>query len=114
MHRVPVDSGEADLLVVAEHGLGDDRSWRHDVPVRQDEAALGVDDETGGLTGRIPLRIECAGTVDPDGHHAGGDPVESAGPGGVLGGLCRREQHKRAEDGEESVLCHESPVSLGI
>ncbi len=86
VHRVAVDRVQFDFLAVLEHGGRDHRARRDHVPVGQDQAALGVDDEAGGLARLVPFGVEGARLVDLDGDDRGRDPLQRAVPGRVLGG----------------------------
>jgi len=50
--------------VIQEGRLRGDRSGRHDVPVGEDEAALRIDHEAGGLRRYVALGIEGARLID--------------------------------------------------
>jgi len=54
------------------------------VTIGEDQSALGVDHEAGGLRRSIPLGIERARLVDLDGDHALRDAGERATPSGAL------------------------------
>ncbi len=84
MHRIAIHRVELHFLPVQKGRLRGDRAGRHHVTVGKDQAALGVDDETGRLRRRIPLSIECPGRIDVDGHDAARDPLEGRGPVGIL------------------------------
>ena len=75
---------ELHFLAIEERGLGRHRARRHHVAVGEDEAALGIDHEAGGLRGGIPLRIERARLVDLDGDHALGDSRQGSAPRGAF------------------------------
>ena len=60
--------------------------------IGEDEAALGIDDESRRLRGRIPLRIKRARGIDFNGHDGACDALERDGPVGAFldcGGLLR-------------------------
>ncbi len=84
VHGIAVHGRELDFLLIEEYGLRAYRPRRHDVPVRQNEAALGVDDETRRLARLVALGVERARAVDLDGHDAGGDTLQRAIPALLL------------------------------
>ena len=87
-----------------ERGFCDYGPRRDDMAIREDEAALGIDDEAGRLRRGVPLRVEGARLVDFDGDDALRDALERAGPAAVgrldadhrLGGS-RRGRRRRCE-----------------
>ena len=93
MHRVAIDSGQLDLFLVREQGFGPHRPRCHDMPVGQDQSALGVDHEPGCLAALVPLRIECTCTVDLDRYDAGGYSFQCPAPGLRIGFDGRRGNH---------------------
>ena len=82
--RVAVDRAQFDFLAVLEDRGRDHGPRRHDVPVGQDQAALGIDDEAGRLARLVPLGVERARLVDLDRDDRRGDALERAVPGRVL------------------------------
>ena len=50
--------GMENLLVLIESRHAEDRAVRYDVPVREDEAALAVDDEAGPVVSAGALAFE--------------------------------------------------------
>ena len=84
VHRIAVHRVELHFLAVEERGLGGHRARRHDVAVREDQSALGVDDEPRRLRGGVPLGVERARLVDLDGDDALGNSRQRAAPGGAL------------------------------
>jgi len=105
---IPVDRRERHLFVIQEHGLGHHRPRRHHVTVGQDQAPLRVHHESGGLGRGVPVGIERAGGVDPDGDDAGGDTLQRVGPRLALGREQRRgqQQGQQCDDGD---TLHEAP-----
>ena len=96
VHGIAIHRLELDFLAIEECRDGLHRARRDDVPVRQDQAALGVDHEAGRLRRRVPLRVEGARCVDLDRDHAGRDPLERPGPARGLLELERlRQRHDR-------------------
>ena len=85
IHRIQLH-----LLAIEEDRLRGHRPRRDDVPVRQDEPTLGIDDETRGLRRRVPLGVERTRAVDLNGDHPGGDSLQSLGPIGGRTGNPRR------------------------
>jgi hypothetical protein len=83
VNRVAVHRVELHFLAILEYGLRRHRTRRHHVPIRQYEAALRVDDESGRLRGGVPFGIESAGAVELNRHHARGDSLECLRPIGV-------------------------------
>ncbi len=88
VHGIAVDREELHFLAVLENRLRRDRTRGHHVAIGQDETALRVDHESGGLRGRVPFRVEGPSAVDLNGDHAGGDALERLRP--VLGRADRR------------------------
>jgi hypothetical protein len=76
IHRIQLH-----FLAVEEGGLRGDRARRDDVAIGEDEPAFGVDDEAGGLRGRIPFGVERTRLVDFDGDHTLRDTRQRAAPG---------------------------------
>ena len=83
VHRIAIHRVELHFLAIEERGLGGHRARGHDVAVGEDQAALGIDHEAGGLRGGVPLRIEGARRIDVDRHDAAGDALERHGPVGI-------------------------------
>ncbi len=119
--RVAIHGREIHFLLIEEHGLRAHGAGRHDVAIREDDPALRVDDEAGGLARGVALGIERASAVDLDRDHAGSDTLERAVPALLLG--CERERydgnrsHDHAED-PRSYLSHErysiSPITVRV
>ncbi len=86
VHRVAIDGVQLDFLPVLEHRGRHHRSGRDDVPVGQDQAALGVDHETRRLARLVPLGVEGAGLVDLDRDDRRRDALERTVPRRALGG----------------------------
>ncbi len=84
MHGIAVDRIELHFLPVQEGRLGGDRAGGDHVPVREDQATLGVDHEPGRLRGRVPLGVEGARRIDVDGDDAARNALEGGGPVGIL------------------------------
>ncbi len=80
MNRIAIDRIELHFLPVQEDGLRGHGSGRDDMTIGQYQSALGIDDEAGGLRGRIPLGIECARAVDLNGDHAGRNSFQGLRP----------------------------------
>jgi hypothetical protein len=60
VHRIAIDRVQRDFLAIEETPPAPSPSGRHDVTIREDQAALGVDDEAGRLARHIPFGVERA------------------------------------------------------
>ena len=80
VNGVSVHGIELHLLAILEGGLRGHRPRRDHMPVRENESALGIDDEAGGLGGGVPFGIEGTRAVDLDGDHAARDPLQRLRP----------------------------------
>ncbi len=92
VHRVAIDGVQLDFLAVLEHRRRYHRSGRDDVPVGQDQAALGVDHETRRLARLVPLGVEGAGLVDLDRDDRRRDALERTVPRRTFGGECATDE----------------------
>ncbi len=80
VHRIAIHRIELHFLAIEERRFRRDRARRDDVTVGENQPALGIDDETGGLRGAVPLRVEGARLIDFDRHDAVRDALERDGP----------------------------------
>ncbi len=98
MDGIPIHGNQLDFLLIQEYGLRADRARRDDVAVRENDPALCVDHETGGLARLIALGIEGARAVDLDRDDARGDALERAIPTLFLGLDLKREKTGSNDD----------------
>ena len=77
--------------------------------VGQYETVLRIDNETRRLTRRIPLCVECPGTVDAYRHYARGDALQRLGPCCIFSGTCREAREQHCECRQYSAVCHHFP-----
>ena len=89
MNGIAVYRPQLHFFAILEYGLGRDRARRDHVPIRQDQAALGINDKPGRLSGRIPLGIEGARRINLYRDDAARNARERLGPGGGLDGAGR-------------------------
>ena len=97
--RVPVDGLEIDLLVVDEDRLSADGACVDHVPVGEDQALLGVDDEARAHGARVALRVEAAGPRDLQRHDPRHHGLERLPPRGLLYVLGQRGADEQEHGG---------------
>src|SRR6266404_8103524 len=97
VHRI-----QPHLLAIEEDRLRGHGSGRHDMPIRQDESALGVDDEARSLRRRVPFGVEGTRAVDLDGDHPAGDSLQGLRPGGGRVHDPRRGHRRRHVSGDRN------------
>lgn len=85
MDRIPVDRIGIDLLVVVEDAVSPEGAGAYDVPVGEDVAPLGVDDEAGGLGVQGGVGVEGAGLAEADGNDVAHDVLDGLLPFGGVG-----------------------------
>ena len=105
VNRIAVHGDEIDLLLIEKYRLRPNRSRSHDVTVRKNQSALGVNHKARGLAGLVALRVECARAVDADGHDGARNTLERAIPALILSR--RRHCGQRGDrDDSEAELVH--------
>ncbi len=102
MDGIAVHRIQLHLLAIEEDRLRGHGSRRHDMPIRQDESALGVDDEARGLRRRVPLGVEGARAVDLNGDDAAGDSLQGLCPAGGRAHDPGRRHRRRHVSGNRS------------
>ena len=75
------------------------------MPVRQNQSKLSIDDESGCLTGLIPLSIESTRTIDANRHDSTRYSLERSGPFSLLSVDLETDQQP-GEQRQASFLLH--------
>src|SRR5690606_6044722 len=124
MDRVAVHGIELDLFPIQEYRLRGHGPRRDDVPIRQDQAALRVDDESGRLARHVPFGVERARQIHLNRDDTACDPLNRARPPRILdfrdrndrrGYLVGRNRREGEEDdrGEEESMHKEASQAFG-
>ena len=57
VHRIAIHGIELHFLAIEEGGLGRDRAWRDHMAIGEDQSALRIDHEAGGLSTGVAFGV---------------------------------------------------------